>query len=139
MATMETNPDVRIKELYSAFNSHDLERFLSLHTEDIFYEQVAADGAVAQGMEEYRAFTKNSFTALPDLKCELISFFSTGNRQCEEVVMTGTQTGDYFGIAPTGKPFSFRGVLVRELREGKTSRLSIYWDNVSVLRQLGAK
>ncbi len=58
-------------------------------------------------------------------------------RQCEEVVMTGTQTGSYFGLAPTGKEFSFRAVLVRELRESKTSRLSIYWDNASTLRQLG--
>jgi len=137
MATVQTDLNRQIKELYSVYNSHDTERFLSLHTEDIFYEQVVADGAVVRGKEEYRKFVETSFATLPDLKCELISFFTTGTRQCEEVVMTGTQTGSYFGLAPTGKQFSFRGVLVRELRDGKTSRLSIYWDNASVLRQLG--
>ena len=136
---MATDFEKQTRELYAAYNAHDVEKFLSFHTDDIFCEQVVLDGVVVRGKEEYRTLLKNSFAALPDFKCELTSFFTNGNQQCEECVMSGTHTVSYMGLAPTGKRFSFRGVLVRDLREGKTSRLSLYWDNASFLRQLGAK
>ena len=129
--------DKQTKDLYAAFNAHDLDGYLSFHAEDIFFEQVIADGAMGHGKKELRAFVNGFFVALPDFKCEVTSLIANGNRQCEECVMTGTHRGNYQGIESTGKSFSVRGVLIRELKEGKTSRFSIYFDPTSLMRQLG--
>jgi steroid delta-isomerase-like uncharacterized protein len=125
------------EEIYAAFNAHDLDRYLSLHTEDVFFEQVIADGAGGHGKEELHTFVKGFFDAFPDFKCEVTSFFASGNRQCEEMTITGTHRGTYLTIEPTGKSISLRGVLIRELRKGKTSRFSIYFDPTTLMRQLG--
>ena len=125
------------KEIYEAFNSHDINQYLSLHTEDVSFEQVFADGIKGHGKKELREFVKVFFDAFPDFKCEVTSLIAGGNRQCEEAVMTGTHRGNYLGIEPTGKSFSVKGVLIRELKEGKTSHFSIYFDPASLMRQLG--
>jgi len=137
MAT--TQPDFKkyTKELYKAFNAHDLEKFLSLHTADISCELVAADGAITHGKEELREFVKGYFDAFPDYKIKLTSCFASGNRQCEECFVSGTHTGIFQGLPATGKSFSFRGTIVRQLRKGKTYRTTMYFDPASLLRQLG--
>jgi steroid delta-isomerase-like uncharacterized protein len=124
-------------EIYAAFNAHDISRYLFLHTEDVSFEQVIADGIKGQGKEELRAFVKGFFDAFPDFRCEVTSLIVCGNRQCEEAVMTGTHKGNYLGLNPTGKSFSVRGVLIREMREDKTCGFSIYFDPASLIRQLG--
>jgi len=135
---MATDYEKQAMDLYAAFNAHDMERYLSFHTEDVFFEQVIADGISGHGKEELSAFVKGFFDAFPDFKCEVTSFFASGNRQCEETIMTGTHRGNYLGISPTGNCISVRGVLIRELKEGKTSRFSIYLDPTFIMRQLGA-
>jgi steroid delta-isomerase-like uncharacterized protein len=134
---MATDLEKQARDLYAAFNAHDVERYLSFHTENVFFEQVIDDGISGHGKEELSAFVKGFFDAFPDFKCEVTSLFASGNRQCEETIMTGTHRGNYLGIEPTGKSISVRGALIRELKEGKTSRFSIYLDPASITRQLG--
>ncbi len=134
---MATDVEKVTKDLYAAYNAHDIEKFLSLHTDDIFYEQVVAGGVVTRGKEEYAAFMKSTLAAIPDSKFELTSFYGTGDHQCEEAIFSGTLQGEFLGIKPTGKSVSFRMVLVRDFREGKTRRLSIYYDMATFMQQLG--
>jgi steroid delta-isomerase-like uncharacterized protein len=54
-----------------------------------------------------------------------------------EWTMSGTQTGEMPGMPATGKTFSLRGASVVELRDGKLTRCSDYWDLVTLLKQLG--
>ena len=137
MATMQTDLEKQTREIYAAVNAHDIEKFASFHTDDVVVENVAT-GVVARGIgEEARATLKSAFAAIPDYKLELISYFASGNRQCEEFVVSGTHMGDYMGIPATGKKFSYRAVLVRELRGGKTCRVTTYSDSATLMRQLG--
>ena len=50
-----------------------------------------------------------------------------------------TQQMDWFlpGIPPTNKPIEFDLVLVVQFRAGKMSAERIYWDQATVLRQIG--
>lgn len=50
-----------------------------------------------------------------------------------------TQQMDWFlpGIPPTNKPIEFDIVLVVQFRDGKMAAERIYWDQASVLRQIG--
>jgi predicted ester cyclase len=53
--------------------------------------------------------------------------------------MTGTHTGRYDppGLEPTGKPLSFEGIDVCELRDGKICYLRGIYDVAETMEQLG--
>lgn len=127
----------RIVDDWAAFwSSHDLEKGLALFTDDCVYEDVTF-GAVNKGKAELRNFANSNFAAFPDLKIQLTTRVIAGNRAAMEWVMTGTHKGDLPGMPATNKSFSVRGATVLELRQGKISRDSDYWDSVTLLKQLG--
>ncbi len=134
---MATDLETNIRDHYARYNAHDMEKFLDMHTDDILLEVVLADTTIARGKQEAASFVNSYFTAFPDIKMELTSFFASGNRVCEESVISGTHKGTFQGIPATGKSFAVRCVLIRELKEGKTSRVSLYYDSASVMKQLG--
>jgi steroid delta-isomerase-like uncharacterized protein len=68
---------------------------------------------------------------------ELKSIFSAGDWVAQEWVMTGTQTGALGGIPATGKSFSVRGATITELRKDKIRREGDYWNQATLLQQLG--
>jgi carboxymethylenebutenolidase len=56
-----------------------------------------------------------------------------------KIHLVHTQQMDWFlpGIPPTNKPIEFDIVLVVQFRDGKMAAERIYWDQASVLRQIG--
>lgn len=52
--------------------------------------------------------------------------------------MTGTQGGEFMGIAATGKHFTVSGVGILCLSEGKVAEAQLSWDRLRLLEQLGA-
>jgi len=133
MATAAMDFENLAKEISAAYNAHDLEKFLSFHTDDVLMEHVVAGGLVCRGKEEFKANIKEGFESFPDITVELTGAFGSGNHQCEVCIFTGTHRGAYLGIAPTGKRVSIRSVIVRELRDGKCCRVSMYFDSASFL------
>jgi steroid delta-isomerase-like uncharacterized protein len=119
-----------------AWSVHDIDKILSLFTDDCVYEDVPT-GAVHHGKAELKGFADRVFAAFPDFKIELASGFIAGNWAGVEWTMSGTHKGDLPEIPATGKPFSVRGSTICELREGKIKRDSDYWDMVAFLKQLG--
>jgi steroid delta-isomerase-like uncharacterized protein len=134
---MAIDLEKQTKDIYAALNAHDLERFLSFHTDDVTSENVAT-GVVVRGKEDLRTSFEIAFSEIPDVRMELTSCFASGNCQCEEYVLSGTHKGkgELMGMPAPGKTFSVRGILVREIREGKTCRVTQYVDSATLMRQL---
>ena len=126
-----------IEELYIAeYVPFNEEKVLSSHTDDYVCEDVAR-GVVVRGIANFIAFLKEFFSAFTDYNVEVISSFASGDRACIEYTWTGTHTGNLPGLPATGKSVSLRTVEVWELREGKISKASMYYDQVTMLQQLG--
>ena len=132
---MTTDREKQARDLFAALNAGDLEKFLSFHTDDVIVTM--ADGSVLRGKEEVRDYFKNSFAAISDMKADLTSFFSSGDHQCEEYILSGKHTGDLMGMPATGKSFSYRVVAVKTLSGDKISHVSSYSDSASLMQQLG--
>ncbi|MBP1622342.1 MAG: hypothetical protein H6Q07_362 [Acidobacteria bacterium] len=132
---MATDLEKQTKEIYAAMNAHDLEKFLSYHSDDVVVTM--ADGTQLRGKDEVRHYFTLVLAAFSDVRADLTSCFSSGNRQCEEYVISGKHTGEYMGVHGTGKSFSYRTAAVREVRDGKTCKVSSYSDSMTLLRQLG--
>jgi steroid delta-isomerase-like uncharacterized protein len=113
----------------NAYNAHDVEKYLSYFADDIVYKSVPLE-AVSNGKEELRASLKRGFEQVPDARIEVTSYFTSGNRECMEYLLTGTHPG-------TAVRFSVRAVLITELTGDKTRRVSVYYDSAEMTRQLG--
>ena len=75
--------------------------------------------------------------AIPDLQFHVNNRVAHGTQVAVEWTATGTHTGDFPGLAASGRPFTIRGVTVVVREEGKIVREAIYYDMHEVRRQLG--
>lgn len=135
---METYYEKQARELHDAISSHDIDKALSFYTDDIQFEQVWEGGVTTHGKDEIMGVFNYIFAAFPDYRAEMTSSFVSADRMCIEWVMTGTHKGEFNGIPGTGKGISLRACTAAELRDGKYSRISLYADLSTLLRQLGA-
>ena len=121
-----------VQSNFAAWNAHDADTVASLYTDDVIYEDVTF-GLIAHGHAEMRKMAADFFASVPDLKLEVVSNTSMGDRGSVEWVFSGTDVGLY----KTGKKFSVRGASVYELRDGKFSANRDYYDSASIMRQVG--
>jgi steroid delta-isomerase-like uncharacterized protein len=136
-ADMGINIDKMLKDENAAWNVHDVHKIATFYTDDCIKEDLAV-GAATRGKEEMKALIRGAFTAMPNLKIELQMLFSSGGCAASEWVMSGTYSVNYPGMpSATGKDFKIKGASIMELRNGKISRISDYWNYASFLQQVG--
>jgi steroid delta-isomerase-like uncharacterized protein len=125
-----------LDEWATGWSTQDIERVISLCTDQCLYEDVPL-GIVNHGKEELRAFGQQVFNAFPDLKIELSTQVVAGDWAMLEWTMAGTHKGDLPGMPATGKSFSVQGATTLQIENGRISRNSDYWDMATLHTQLG--
>ena len=68
------------------------------------------------------AYTKNAVTlrnAFPDICMEIDDLFAEGNKVGCRFTVTGTHSGIYQGIPPTGNKISIQGINIFQIDDGK--------------------
>jgi steroid delta-isomerase-like uncharacterized protein len=130
---MTSNNDNLLKQLIEAENSHDIEKLLTLLTDDIVFEDVTL---VTEGKDAFKQGYAAFITAVPDFKIEPKSWVTSDKSFALEMVFTGTQKGDLPSLPATGKSFSIRGCSFGEFENGKIKGRRDYWDSASLAKQL---
>jgi steroid delta-isomerase-like uncharacterized protein len=115
-----------------AWNSHNVDQVLAVYTDDVFLEDVPF-GLVAHGSAELARLAQFFFAAVPDLHLQCVNIAVSGCHGTIEWVFNGTDVGAF----KTGKPFSFRGVSVIDVRGGLIARNSDYYDAAAIMREAG--
>ena len=136
---MPTDTKKMVEEFIKVVNSHDANKIISHFSDDGILENVPL-GIANRGKQEITAYTKTMLTDYPDIKFELKSVFGAGDWAVIEWVMTGTFTNNTMSknvVSATGKTFSVRGTSIYQVQNGKFTRESNYYDNVSFLQQVG--
>lgn len=124
------------------FTTQNIENTLETMVEDAYVNNVPVlTGGV--GRDELREFYSKYFISQIPPDIELIPISRTiGNDQLvDEIVIKFTHTVkmDWMlpGITPTGKRVELPLVVIVHFRDGKLAHEHIYWDQASVLVQLG--
>jgi carboxymethylenebutenolidase len=124
------------------FSTHNTEDTLATMVEDAYVNHIPVlTGGV--GRDELREFYSKRFIPQMPPDTEMIPISRTiGNNQLvDEMVFKFTHTirMDWMlpGIAPTGKRVEVPLVAIVQFRDGKLAHEHIYWDQASVLVQLG--
>jgi steroid delta-isomerase-like uncharacterized protein len=122
-------------EMLEAVNRHDVNRFRELLHAD--YTYLGTDGVEHQGPEAGVAQVEPFVTAFPDLRLGLDHHHSCGDVSVIEFTARGTHKAELAGIPATGKPIAVIVCDVIEVRDGKVYREREYYDQMTMMQQLG--
>ena len=140
---METHDNTAIvRDLFDAFNDHDLDRVAAMVSEDFELVDFAAEGQVFRGPQGILQWLQIFLRALPDAKTELTNVVAEGeNWVFTEFIGKGTHTGPLVGpagtIPPTGRRIEFPVGELMRVEEGKFTLVHVYYDGATLIRQLG--
>lgn len=125
-----------------AWNRHDVDAILALHTEDSVFENHTSGGK-AVGLTEIRALLEGVFSTLPDVTFEGRRRYIQGDLVVVEWTARATFsrpiTRGSCSYLPTGKQLVWNGLDLIPTREGKVAGKHVYADSLSFLRQIGAE
>lgn len=100
------------------------------------YELVAT-GAIHDGHEEVERYFRETRTAFPDQRNELISLRHADDAVVVEFWLLGTHRGALLGMSPTGRAFRCRMTAFFLFEGIHLVCERVYFDSATILRQLG--
>lgn len=95
-------------------------------------------GQELHGLEDLKGLLAVFRTAFPDLHLTTDDMVIEGEKVVTCFTVTGTHNGDFMGIAPTGNPVKFNGMIVSRFEEGKVAEEWEILDQLTLMQQLGA-
>jgi carboxymethylenebutenolidase len=140
-----SNPDLlRLWEEHTSheFVTHDTEATLATMVDDAYVNHIPTLTG-GYGKSALRAFYSQDFipTMPPDTKLSPISRTIGDNQLVDEMIFSFTHTQEIPwmlpGIPPTNRHVEVPLVAIVRFRDGKLAHEHIYWDQASVLKQIG--
>lgn len=123
-----------------AWNRHDVEAILAMHTEDSVFENHTSGGR-AVGKDAIRAILEGVFAAFPDIRFDSRCTYVRDGVVTQEWTATGTLAIPYTKgtatVRPTGRKISWNGVDVIPFEGNLVARKDVYVDSMGFLRVLG--
>jgi hydroxyacylglutathione hydrolase len=125
------------RRYFEAINAHDLDGAVAMWAAG-GREHVRGqiDAAAPDGV---RAFIGDLLGAMPDVRFEIVSTTTEGERCALQWRLTGTFVGPgtFNGLAPTGHPLTLEGVDLLTVRDGLVQSNDAFPDSIAVPRQIG--
>ena len=125
------------RRYFEAIDAHDVQGAAAMWADD-GREDVRGQGLFI-GPEGLREFISSLVEAIPDLKVEIVSTTTEGERCALHWRFSGTFAGpgSFNGIAPTGHKMELEGVDVLTVRDGLIQSNDAFTDTMAVPRQIG--
>ena len=89
-------------------------------------------------IEDAKEFVRSFHAIFGNIQLTILDLLAEGNQVAVHWRVEGTHQGDYLGVAATGKPVTYQGIALLRVEDGKIVDDIAYWDNLSILQQLGA-
>jgi steroid delta-isomerase-like uncharacterized protein len=136
MSDLQAAAAALIQSYYDAFNGGDREGFLELLDDDVVHD--INQGGTERGREAFRAFLERMDRCYREQVEDLATFGSAdGRRGAAEFFIRGVYLKTDEGLPPaTGQTYRLRVGAFFELRDGKVSRVSNYYNLEEWLRQI---
>ena len=133
--TIEENKKI-VRRYQDIYNSNDLDALSDVLSEDLLTPKIMA--GIPTGIEGAKAAHRIMLAGFPDYQTTIDDLIAEEDKVVARITMSGTNTGSFMGMAPTGKHVSFTGIYIARIANGKIVE---HWgeeDGVSLLQQLGA-
>jgi steroid delta-isomerase-like uncharacterized protein len=122
-----------VLEHVEAENRHDVEATIAtFHRPRYEVNGVETDGEAA-----VRELLQGLIDGFPDFHAEVGKLHHADEAVFGEARVTGTHSGEFNGIPPTGKPVDVRIGTLFEFDADRLLCEKVYWDMATVLQQIG--
>jgi len=121
---------------HGAFTRKDAEALAACHAKDGALESPMAGGTVS-GREAIARIYRGLFAGIPDVGIDWSELVIDGDRVVQMGTMSGTDTGGFMGLSPTGKRFAFPIAVICTLENGLIAHERRVYDFTGMLVQIG--
>ena len=134
--SLEENKAI-VRRYQQAYNTNDFEALAEVLAVEVRTPNITS--GMPPGLEGAKAVHQKTLLGMPDYCTTIEDLIAEGDKVVARVRMTGTHTGNFYGIAPTGRRVNLTSIYIVRIAEGKIVE---HWgeeDGVAVLKQLGFK
>lgn len=100
-------------------------------------DYVRHSGDSTLNREEFRAVVEDLYTAFPDLTMTILDAVEQGDRVAFRWESTGTHTRSFYGVPPTNRQVTARGMTISRFENDRVVEDWTTWDKAGVLDSLG--
>ena len=94
--------------------------------------------STGDGKGDLRRAIDRLSTFLADVSFTIEDLIAEGDRVAVRVTARATQVGEFMGLAPSGKGYAIGEIHIFRIRDGKVAEHWHQYDQLGMLRQLGA-
>jgi steroid delta-isomerase-like uncharacterized protein len=131
---LQEQREATVRRHMEAENVHDFDTVIGTFSHPRY--ELIPSGAVHDGEAAVRAYFRETRTAFPDQRNELISLRHADDAVVVEFWLLGTHRGPIAGVAPTGREFKCRMTALFLFEGAKIVCERVYFDSATILRQL---
>jgi predicted ester cyclase len=133
-STAEPDADERYKRIARQWFTEGWAGNLAL-ADGIFSEELRTNG-VHVGVAGPVTRIRDRLTAFPDVTTEIEDMFVSGDKLAVHLIWRGTHTGEYGGVAPTGKRVEVRDIAIWHFNDDKVTQIATLQDQFGLLKQV---
>ena len=133
---LEEQNQTLVKQVFERWNQKDETVYTELYSQDYSYF-APANNTEKLTREEEASFTKQIWSAFPDIKWNIEEMIASGNSVMIRWTVTATHEGEYLGLSPTGNKCESGGVWITHIKDGKLVEVREEVDVLGWMEQLG--
>jgi len=130
--SLEENKAI-VRRFIEAYNNRNLDLFDDLVAPDY----VDHTNKFIQGLESLKQVFRLGFNAFPDWHETIEDIIAEGDKVWVRLTYTATHTGEFRGLAPTGKKITIMGLMIYRIVNGKLVEAWDLSDYLAMFKQLG--
>jgi steroid delta-isomerase-like uncharacterized protein len=134
LATLRSRREAIVRRHMESENVHDFDATIGTFSHPRY--ELIPSGAVHDGEAAVRAYFKETRTAFPDQRNELIALRHLDDGVVVEFWLRGTHKGALMGFEPTGRSFECRMTAFFLFDDVAIVCERVYYDTATILRQL---
>jgi steroid delta-isomerase-like uncharacterized protein len=124
-----------LDQRHAAIQRRDIPALMTLHADSCVVDSPL--GGVATGSDAIRRVYDAFLSAFPDADFAVEPAIIDGDQVVQLATVTGTDSGGFMGLPPTGKRFTLPMVHVFTLGDGRIQRERRIYDFTGLLIQVG--
>lgn len=133
--SLEGNKHI-VRRYQEIYNSNNLDALHEVVKEDFLTPRMLP--GMPPGLEGAKQLHQATLLGMPDWRTDIEDLIAEGNKVVARITITGTHTGDFFGIPATGRKIRISGIYIARIANGKIVE---HWgeeDSLGLMQQLGA-
>ena len=95
-------------------------------------------GVEVHGPEQFKPFVRDMLGSFPDLHISIEDIVAEGDKVIVRVLLEGTHQAGALGVPATGRRVRIAGIVLARILDGQIVEAWNSWDQLGLLRQIGA-